>query len=395
MHFKTLKDLKTTQEPIFVRADLNVPLKGGNILDNTRIIKFIPTVKELLKKTKTVIIATHLARPDASDSIPYNSPYSTKILASELEKCLGQKVTHIQKCIDYGMDILEPGVYLLENLRFYKGEEKNDLAFAKQLLGNMSIYVNDAFSCCHRAHASIFAITQFSKAYAGLLLEDELSHLLPVLEASNKGTMAIVGGSKISTKIMILENLLKKVDFLFVAGAMANTFLKAKGVDIGASLCEENYIPYCLKLLKENDQRILMPVDYWVGNSLEDSSPLLKNTSDLINEGMILDFGKETLDLLIKTIQKSCQYVLWNGPLGAYEYPPYDRGSIEFAKQLALLKDEENIVSIAGGGDTVAVLQKANSVDKFSFISTAGGAFLELLEGKKLPGIEALYQVPN
>ncbi|MBP9753114.1 MAG: phosphoglycerate kinase [Proteobacteria bacterium] len=387
--FKTIDDINTQQESIFVRADLNVPLKDGKIVDSTRIVKFIPTLQNLLLKTKVIVIATHLGRPDPLNDVPKDHPLSTKILVPEIEKYLNKSIKYIDACIHYDDKIKEPGIYLLENLRFYEGEEKNDNDFAKQILGKSKIYVNDAFSCSHRAHASISAITNFAQSFAGLLMENELKHLMPILESTLKPTIAIVGGSKISTKMSLLQNLLQKVDYLFVAGAMANTFLKAKGVDIGQSLFEEGYIDYCLNLLKKYEDKILLPKDYWVASSLHDQNPHYKTTQNPILKDMILDFGAESIQELKHVLEK-CQCILWNGPLGAYEYSPYEKGSLIVSKIVSELTKNKKITSIAGGGDTIAVLQKANVLDDFSFVSTAGGAFLEMLEGKILPGIEAL-----
>jgi phosphoglycerate kinase len=388
--FRTLSEVQKTTQPIFLRADLNIPLKKNEVVDSTRIERIIPTIKKLFQKTDKIVLTTHIGRPQMTNEINQEDPFSTFILVPLLQKHLNIDVYFLNQCIDYEDSLKKPGLYILQNVRFYEGEEKNDHTFAQKLLGPCRIYVNDAFSCSHRAHASVCAITKYAKSFAGLLMENELNNLLPLIQNSKHPFMAIVGGSKVSTKIKLIQNLLKKVDSLVIGGAMANTFLKAKGIDIGKSLHEESYLPYCKDLLASREKdKIFLPIDFNVGQGLEDHNPTLSDAGEDI-DGMILDFGPKSVDSIKKMLSTSA-LVMWNGPVGAYEYPPYEKSSLELADAIAHLTKKNVITSIAGGGDTLALLQRKKMVNEFTYTSTAGGAFLELLEGRTLPGVEALY----
>ena len=381
-----LSSLLPTKFPVFLRADLNIPLKNSQILDETRIEKIIPTVNALLEKTDTVIICTHLGRPKIDDK---DISFSTKVLAKILSQHLCRDVHFIENIPNYAEKIKDPGVYLLQNIRFYEGELNNDEIFAKLLLGPCQTYVNDAFSCSHRAHASIDAITRHAPAYGGLLLEDEIKNIHYVMNKPARPLTAIIGGSKVSTKIDVLKNIIQKVDHLIIGGAMANTFLKAQNRFIGASLYEENFLDFCRSLLISDDQRkIILPTDFKVGLNLNDAYPELREKGENF-DGMILDFGPESIQK-IKTILSQSKTVLWNGPLGAYEYTPYGKGSVDVAHAITQRTKDSNLYSLIGGGDTVAVLNQNKLLNKVSFASTAGGAFLEFFEGKKLPGLEVL-----
>jgi phosphoglycerate kinase len=381
-----LSSLLPTKYPIFLRADLNVPLKDGQILDETRIKKIIPTINALLQKTDTVVICTHLGRPNLADK---DLTFSTKFLAKRLSHYLQNEVHFIENATSYAEYIKSPGVYLLENVRFYEGELRNDAAFAQLLLGPCKTYINDAFSCSHRAHASIDAITHYAPAYGGLLLENELENIHYVVDKPERPLAAIIGGSKVSTKIDVLKNIIQKVDHLIIGGAMANTFLKAQNVSVGSSLYEPSFLDFCTSLLNSDDhQKIILPTDFKVGLNLNDAKPVIKKIGENF-DGMILDFGPESIQK-IKTIVSQSNTVLWNGPLGAYEYAPYHDGSFEVADVITQKTESDGLYSLIGGGDTVTVLNQKHLLSKVSYASTAGGAFLEFFEGKKLPGLQSL-----
>lgn len=381
-----LLSLQPTKFPVFLRTDLNVPLKNGEIIDATRIKKIIPTVNVLLQKTNTIVICTHLGRPKVEDNAP---DLSTKFLAKSLSDYIYLDVQFIDNIDNYAEQIKKPGIYLLENIRFYEGELRNDETFAQKILGPCKTYVNDAFSCSHRAHASIDAITRFAPAYGGLLLEDEIKNIDYVMNQPLKPLTAIIGGSKVSTKIDILKNIIQKVDYLIIGGAMANTFLKAQDVPVGSSLYEPTFLDFCRDLLKNDvHQKIFLPTDFKVGLNLNDTQPLIKKKGENF-DGMILDFGRESLQKIKEIITQS-KTILWNGPLGAYEYSPYHLCSVKLAHKITQKTQNHDLYSLVGGGDTVAVLNQNNLLNKVSYASTAGGAFLEFFEGKELPGLKAL-----
>lgn len=386
--YKTLNQIPDNCGPIFLRLDLNVPLKNGTILDDTRIEKSVATIKYLQKKTDTLIITTHLGRPIASDDkAKWDQKLSTIILKPALEKYLNTEITHLKTCIDY--DATTPGIYLLENLRFYPGETKDDACFANALKGSCAVYVNDAFSCSHRKHASVHAITKLLPSYAGLLLDHELKTLEHLFCPPKKPMLAIIGGSKVSTKIDVLKSLIETVDYMVIGGAMANTFLKAQGVDVGQSLVEDSALDVCKELLSSaHKNKIILPSDFIVADNLEAISHKHQHSGAQI-KGMIFDFGPQSLKMIQEKLEL-CKTVLWNGPLGAYEFSVYDQQSSALAHIIARRTQNKTLISIAGGGDTLAVINKSNTAKDFTYLSTAGGAFLSWLENASLPGIDAL-----
>ncbi|MDP2192982.1 MAG: phosphoglycerate kinase, partial [Alphaproteobacteria bacterium] len=325
----------------FLRVDCNVPIQDGVIMDLTRIEKIIPTIELLATKVDRIVMATHLGRP----STRHQDGFSTDILLPALEKLLAKpviKLDSFEAPIPQGH-----GIYIHENVRFHPGEESNDLSFAQTLARHCDVYINDAFSCSHRSHASIVGIPQFLPSYAGLLLHEELSTLKTLLSQPHHPVMAIVGGSKVSTKMQLLENLQKKVDYLVIGGAMANTFLKAQGIDIGQSLYEESFLPFCQEFLKTcKPGQMILPQDYIASDHLQ-SQNFSVCTPQEPCKGMILDFGPKSLQHLIGILQ-TCKTVLWNGPLGAYEYEPYDKGSRELAQAIAHNTRTHHLKSVAG-----------------------------------------------
>lgn len=389
--YKTLNELPSNRGPVFLRLDLNVPIKNGIILDETRIQKAIATIKWLHHKTDTLIIATHLGRPNASlKQNEWDQKLSTVILKSALEKYLHTEITHLKTCIN---DIASnPGIYLLENLRFYPGETQNNADFANALKGSCTAYVNDAFSCSHRKHASVHAITQTLPSYAGFLLDNELKTLQRLLCPPKAPMMVIIGGSKVSTKIDVLHSLIHKSEYMVIGGAMANTFLKAQGIDVGHSLVEDSALDLCKNLLSSTyKHKIILPSDFISADNFETTSHQCQNSGDKI-KGMIFDFGPKSLESIHEKL-KLCQTVLWNGPLGAYEFGIYDQQSCSLAHIIAKQTKNNKLISIAGGGDTLAVINKSETTQDFTYLSTAGGAFLTWLENSSLPGIDALQQL--
>lgn len=378
---RTLADLPPSIDRVFIRLDLNVPIKDGKILDVTRIDKIIPTIMKVQEKAKILVLATHLGRPKFNDKEP-----TTKILMPILEEKLKQKIHFLP----HGslIDSNKEGIYLMENIRFLEGETKNDPAVAKAILHGATFFVNDAFSCSHRAHASICAVSDFVPTVAGVQMEQELFYLNQLVKAPSSPFVAIVGGSKISTKMDVLQNLLQCVDTLIVGGAMANTFLKAKGLCIGSSLYEETYIDFCQDLMDQHPKKIALPIDYKVAQALTDQN-YTQYDQNAFFDGMILDIGKQSIGYFQNIIEQA-KTLCWNGPVGAYEYPPYNEGSQAIAEHVAKMTQMEDLLSVAGGGDTIAVINEIGLFDKFRYVSTAGGAFLEYLEGKELPGLMAL-----
>jgi phosphoglycerate kinase len=384
---------------ILVRVDLNVPMKNGKITDLTRILGVLPTICQLSAKNAKVVLLSHFGRPNGFDMSNSLAP-----IVDELQK---QIELHCKKNtkVHFGIDCIglsakhaieeakNGEVILLENLRFHKEEEENNLEFAKKLAENADYYVNDAFSCSHRSHASITGITNFLPSFAGLLLEHEVTSLEKSFEKPKKPFVAIVGGSKISTKIDILTALSKRADYIFIGGAMANTFFHALGKNVGSSLCEKDMVTKAKQIIKDaekNNCEIILPSDVVVSKSIDDKFNT-KNISltEIKNDEMILDAGFETLVDWHKII-KNCKTLIWNGPIGAFEFEPFNNSSVALARLVSKLTLEEGLYSVAGGGDTVSLLSVAGVRNGFSYLSTAGGAFLEWLEGKNLPGIEAL-----
>ena len=392
LHLQTSKTHNVTGKKVLVRVDLNVPMQNGLVTDTTRIDRIIPTLKDLVVRGARVILMAHFGRPKGQ----VKAEMSLAPVAKTVAEILGQPVTFATDTVgpmaQQTIENLEDGALcLLENLRFHPNEEQNDPAFAQQLAALADIYVNDAFSCAHRAHASTHAIVQFLPAYAGLSLAAECEALETVLAAPKRPMAALIGGAKVSTKLAVLENLVPKVDFLIIGGGMANTFLYALGKDIGRSLCEPSLASTAKQILATADShncQIILPKAVVIAKDLTAGETAKTVFLDAVpSDQMILDIGPDSAQDVIHILKK-CQTLLWNGPMGAFEFPPFDAGTNAIANYAAKRTREKAIVSVAGGGDTLAALAE-KAVD-FSYISTAGGAFLEWLEGKPLPGIEAL-----
>jgi len=390
---RSVKDeLNLSEKKILLRLDLNVPLDNGKITDTTRIDKIIPTINFLLKNNTKIIILSHVGRPKGKiiDSL------SLKPICEDLKNKLNENVKLITKNlkeIDSTnlFNTEDEKIVMLENLRFYSEEEKNDKEFAKHLASLADIYVNDAFSCSHRTHASIYEITKFLPSYAGLQLNLEIDALTKITSEIKKPITCIIGGSKISTKINIIKNLIPKFDNIIIVGGMANNVLKYKGHNIGKSIREDN----CDKIIEEifslsvkKNCKIIYPEDVTVGKNLN-GLPEIKELNDVLEDELILDIGPKSIKNINNIIEES-NTILWNGPAGYFENPNFAKGSIEIAKKITEKNKANTIYSVAGGGDTVALLNSVDAVNDFNFISTAGGAFLEYLEGKELPGIKAL-----
>ncbi len=391
--FKTIDDIEVSDKRVFLRADLNVPIVHGKISDMTRIKRVSSTITELLDRGAKVIVASHFGRPDGK----FNLEYSLAPIADGLSIATGREVKFAVDCVGIEAEkaannLAEGELLLLENLRFHEGEEGNDPAFAKQLAALADIYVNDAFSCSHRAHASIVGVAQYLPAVAGRLMQEELSNLENILGTPQKPVAAIIGGSKVSTKLALLETLLNKVDVMVIGGGMANTFLKAKGLNIGTSLCEDKMLDTAKKIMEAADKKgckIVLPVDCVVTKEFKKHAESKILAADKITDGMILDVGPRTIQAATEALA-NVKTVVWNGPMGAFEFPPFDVGTVSLARVVGALAAEGKIKSISGGGDTVSALAHSALSDSFTYISTAGGAFLEWLEGKDLPGVAAL-----
>ena len=380
------------QKHVLLRLDLNVPLKNGIIADETRIDKIIPIIDFLIKRGSKIIIISHIGRPKGE----VQKFLTLKPICENLEKKLQQKIKLIfddiyklNKEILFGNSNCQ--IVFLENIRFYKGEEKNDTKFAKHLASLADLYVNDAFSCSHRAHASVSKITRFLPSFAGLQLETEINALKKVTTEIKKPITCIMGGSKISTKIGIIKNLIPQFDNIIVVGGIANNILKYKGSRIGKSLIEKN----CEKIIDEIFDtsknyacEIIYPEDVLVGKNIDDKSKV-RQINNIRDDEMILDIGPKTVNK-IKNIINNSETVLWNGPAGYFENPNFANGSYQIAKTIIKKNKDRSIYSVVGGGDTIALINKINAIKDFNFVSTAGGAFLEYLEGRELPGIKAL-----
>jgi len=394
---KTLDDVEVSGRTVIVRGDLNVPMLNGTISDTTRIERLVPTLRELLDKGARVVILSHFGRPEGK----VVKDMSLQVVVVALSEALDRRNVHfIDDCIGapvrQAVAALEKSdVMLLENLRFHAGEEENDREFAAELASLGDIFVNDAFSIAHRAHASTVAITSFLPAVAGRNLQAECAALRDALETSNRPVMAIVGGAKISTKLAVLGNLILHVDELVIGGAMANTFLMAQGVQVGKSLVELSMLDEAKSILQRAKKvgcSIHLPTDVIVAVDLESETKGYDVTVDEIpTDSMILDIGPQTITTLNNAME-NCQTIVWNGPLGVFEIPPYDRGTVGVARRAGELTLTGDLISVAGGGDTVAALQQANVMAQFTYVSTAGGAFLEWLEGRSLPGLRALEE---
>jgi len=377
---------------ILLRVDLNVPINDGSITETSRIEKILPTIRFLIRKKAKIIIFSHLGRPKGK-IVP---KLSLKLIAEKLSNYIEQKVTFLDKTIgeevvQKSKEITEGSILLLENLRFYKEEELNLDSFAKELSKIGDIYINEAFSCSHRAHASVNKITKYIDSYAGKMLLEEVNIIKMLTNNAKKPVACIIGGSKISTKIGVIINLTKKMNNIAIVGAMANNFIKYKGYSIGKSIFEENQenlIEDIIKHCKMNNCNLILPEDVITSKNYN-SKGQLKNLNKIENDDMVLDIGEKTIKKIFEIIDQS-KTVLWNGPAGYFEVEEFSIGSDKIAKKISENTKNKSLVSIAGGGDTAAAINKFNCSQGFTYISTAGGAFLELLEGKILPGIKAL-----
>ena len=380
--FKTLDQADVAGKRVLVRADLNVPMKAGVVGDATRLQRLAPTLRTLASKGAKVVVLSHFDRPKGK-RVP---EMSLAPVAQKLSQILGQAVAFADDCIGPDAQKIVSGlsngqIAVLENLRYHKGEEANDPLFARNLAALGDVYVNDAFSAAHRAHASTEAITHLLPAFAGLQMQAELEALAAALESPQKPVMAIVGGSKVSTKLDLLSNLVARVNVLVIGGGMANTFLFAQGIDVGNSLCERDLV---------DTARQVLPQDVVIADALKSGAASAVVTIDSIPPAkMILDVGPASTQTIIHQLGL-CKTLLWNGPVGAFETKPFDQATMGIAHAAASLTKAGSLVSIAGGGDTVAALNAANVSSDFTYMSTAGGAFLEWLEGKELPGVKAL-----
>ncbi|MEQ8545454.1 MAG: phosphoglycerate kinase [Roseitalea porphyridii] len=394
MGFDTLDDIEVEGRRVLVRVDLNVPRDGEHVRETARIERIRGTIAELAGRKARVVLLSHFDRPKGR-VVP---EMSLRHVHAALEQCLGRKVAFAADCIgpaaEAAVAALAPGeVLLLENLRFHAAEENNDPAFAASLAALGDIYVNDAFSAAHRAHASTAELARLLPAVAGRLMESELRAVIGALEHPERPLMALVGGAKVSTKLAVLTHLCRKVDRLVIGGGMANTFLAAKGVDVGRSLCEHDLADTANAILARAAQTgcaIVLPIDAVVAREFKAGAPSETVPVDKVpSDAMILDVGPATVAKVNGWISQA-RTLVWNGPLGAFEIEPFDAATIAAARHAAAETARGKLVSVAGGGDTVAALNKAGCAEKFSYISTAGGAFLEWMEGKTLPGVAAL-----
>ncbi|MBI3701827.1 MAG: phosphoglycerate kinase [Afipia sp.] len=391
--FRTLDDVDVKGKRVLLRVDLNVPMDNGRVSDTTRLQRIAQTIIELSEKGAKVIILAHFGRPKGVDPKESLKPvavalgYVVKRQVQFAPDCIGEVAEKAVAAIKDG-DIL-----CLENTRFHPGEEKNDPAFVAQLAKLGDIWVNDAFSAAHRAHASTEGVGHKLPAYAGRTMQAELSALNKALDAPTHPVIAIIGGAKVSTKLDLLENLVSKVDALVIGGGMANTFLHAQGIKIGKSLCEKDLAATALRVMEKAEAAncaIILPVDAIVAYHFQANAPSHAYGLDAIPaDGMILDVGPQSIERVKSAIDDAATLV-WNGPLGAFEMTPFDKGTVLAAKHAAARTKAGKLVSVAGGGDTVAALNHAGVSGDFSYVSTAGGAFLEWMEGKPLPGVEVL-----
>ena len=391
--FKTIDDIEVTDKRVLVRTDLNVPIQAGRISDMTRIKRASVTINELLDRGAKVIVMSHFGRPKGK----FDLSMSLGPIADGLSIATGREVKFAVDCVDAEAEaavakLQEGELLLLENLRFHPEEELNDSEFSKKLAKHGDIFVNDAFSCSHRAHASVVGVADYLPAVAGRLMQEELEHLEKILNTPEKPVAAIIGGAKVSSKLKLLGSLVDKVQLMIIGGGMANTFLKALGHNVGTSLCENDLVGTAKEILasaKSKGCEIILPVDAVVTKEFAKHAESQILAVDKIKDGMILDVGPKTISLAAEKLQ-SVKTVVWNGPMGAFELPPFDCGTVSLARVVAALAYEGKIKSISGGGDTVAALSHAAVLNSFTYISTAGGAFLEWLEGEELPGVASL-----
>jgi phosphoglycerate kinase len=391
--FRTLDQADVANKRVLVRVDLNVPMEGGRVSDATRIERIVPNIAELAGKGAKVVLISHLGRPKGPDP-----KESLKPVAAAVAEIAKRPVGFVEDCIgpkaEAAVSAMRPGdVLCLENTRFHKGEEKNDPAFVAALAKLGDLWVNDAFSAAHRAHASTEGLGHVLPAYVGRTMQAELEALGKALEAPQRPVVAIVGGAKISTKLDLLGNLMTKVNVLVIGGAMANTFLAAQGKAVGKSLCEHDLVGTAKDILAKaasSHCEIVLPVDAVVAKKFEANAPSRVVSVDAVGpDDMILDIGPRSVEHVVSVLARA-KTLVWNGPFGAFELEPFDNGTVEVAEAAAELTAAGKLVSVAGGGDTVAALNAAGATERFSYVSTAGGAFLEWLEGKALPGVEVL-----
>lgn len=376
---------------IFLRVDFNIPIKDGKVIDDTKIVKMKDIINKLLSKKAKIILCSHLGRPQKNGK----EGLSLDQVKNKLENIFKKDIVFLNNYLNNetknSIRQSDKELFLLENIRFHKEEEQNDLKFSQQLANLADIYINEAFSCSHRAHASVTGITKFIKSYAGETIFNELNSLEKIFNKSNKPIACIIGGSKISTKIDLISNLIKKVDFMVIGGAMANNFIKYNNFQIGKSLFEPNKeetIKKIISIAKEYNCKLIIPKDVVVSTS-ENTPGKNKNLSEIEANDIIFDIGINTIKSISEIINLS-KTLLWNGPLGFFEKDLFANGSNEVAKLIKINTQKKLLTSIAGGGDTAAAIKKAKAEDGFSYISTAGGAFLEWLEGKILPGLKVL-----
>lgn len=395
MAFRTLDDLGDIKgKRALVRVDLNVPMADGRVTDETRMRALLPTVLELADKGAKVLLLAHFGRPKGAK----HSEMSVSMVLDALQDVLGREIMFVPEIagdvVAQSVSILADGdIALLENTRFWPGEEKNDPDLARAVAANGDFYVNDAFSAAHRAHMSTEGLAHVLPAYAGRAMEAELRALQAALGAPEHPVAAVVGGAKVSTKLDVLNNLVKQVDHLIIGGGMANTFLAARGVDIGKSLCEHDLADQANAIMDAADAAgctVHLPYDVVTSVEFRANPPIRTvNVHEVAADAMILDVGPAAVEALADVL-KNCRTLVWNGPLGAFEIEPFDAATVSLARTAAALTREGSLVSVAGGGDTVAALAHAGVTDDFTFVSTAGGAFLEWMEGKPLPGVDAL-----
>ena len=394
--FKTLEDLgDVTGKVALVRVDLNLPMKDGRATDLTRVQAVAPTILELADAGAKVLLLAHYGRPKGER----HSTMSLSVVQGDVERVLGREVMFISEVagpiVEQSLGIFRNGdIGILDNTRFWPGEETHDPEFATAIAANGDFYVNDAFSAAHRAHASTEALAHLLPAYAGRAMEKELKALDAALGNPQTPVAAVVGGAKVSTKLAVLEHLVGKVQHLIIGGGMANTFLAARGVDVGKSLCEHDLTGTVEEILEAAERAgctVHLPYDVVVATEFAANPPSLRtcNVHEVAADEMILDVGPQATEALADVL-KTCRTLVWNGPLGAFETPPFDAATVALAQTAAALTKEGSLVSVAGGGDTVAALNHAGVAGDFTYISTAGGAFLEWMEGKELPGVAAL-----
>ncbi|MEH6826956.1 phosphoglycerate kinase [Parasphingorhabdus sp.] len=396
-NFKTLDDIgEITSRRVLVRVDLNVPMADGVVTDDTRLRALIPTVTELADKGAKVLLLAHFGRPKGEP----RPAFSLEQVVPALARILGREVTFLpdsagQIMAEKTLKLPNGSICVLENTRFHPGEESNDSALVEQMAKLGDIYVNDAFSAAHRAHASTVGLAHALPCYAGRSMERELTALDKALGNPEHPVAAVVGGAKVSSKLDVLQQMVEKVDHLIIGGGMANTFLAARGVNVGKSLCEHELADTANDILAAADRAdctVHLPYDVVVAKEFRANPPTRTvNVHEVADDEMILDIGPAAVEAL-SDVLKTCKTLVWNGPLGAFETPPFDSATVALARTAAALTKEGQLLSVAGGGDTVAALNHAGVADDFSFVSTAGGAFLEWMEGKPLPGVEALNQ---